>query len=121
MITNKILTKDQFASFDCAANKYLAEEQNKPKLDLPPLKRRAKSLRQQIDQFLGRVKRATNEALIEVYENEIVALQEQLRDVNSELADANRQNAPAPPRFAGSPKSGSSCGRRSHPTFDRAN
>lgn len=97
VIHDRILTKDRLVGLVEAANKYLAQELSKPKLDLQPLRRRAKALKKQIDQLLDRVKRTTKEALIEVYESEIADLHAQLRVVNSELAIANRENAPVPP------------------------
>src|SRR5262245_18519945 len=58
VIHHQRLTKDRLVGLVEAANKFLAEELSKPKLDLQPLKRRAKSLKKQIDQLLDRVKRS---------------------------------------------------------------
>lgn len=93
----QIVSKCTIKRLVIAANKYLAVEQKKPLADLQPLRSQQKKLRAHIDRFLGRVKAAANEDLIEAYEKEISKLQTELKEVSISLAHATRANEPPPP------------------------
>jgi hypothetical protein len=95
-IQEGIFTEDAINDLVQRANDYLAEESRKPRIDVRPLKSKAKKLMDKIDKLVRQIETEGDEALCEGYHRRIKQLQTDLNEIRDAIHNAEASNADPP-------------------------
>jgi DNA invertase Pin-like site-specific DNA recombinase len=91
-IRNAIFTEAALEDLIIKANAYLEEEAQKPQVDTAAMKAEARKLEAKIKKLVTRVEDEPDEGLCAAYDKRIKELQKDLRPLNEQIREANRQN-----------------------------
>ncbi len=97
VICNSLFTEQAIEDLVVKANRYLAEEASKPRVDLRPLQQKEKTLGATIQKLLNRIEQTDDEALMANYDDRIRERQKELDAVRKEIGAARAKNSPLPP------------------------
>ena len=95
-VSQHVLHAETLAALVDAANKALADESSKPRLDVTPLKAGLRELTRQRDKLVGLLLGEESDQFLQGVKDQIKNLEKRMQEANLRIGQAQRQNQPAP-------------------------
>lgn len=96
-ICDHLLGKAELAKLVIDANRYLAEDAKKPRMDLAPLVSQRRKLESNIKKYQMLIEGSDSPELVKSYDKRVQELQKQLNQLVAEIRTKQAENQPTPP------------------------